>query len=522
MTVTASKSVATARVLMANEAPTGDVDGYTTQSNHSPIRILPPELLAEIFGHCASVETFSPVRLSHVSALWRHTAITTPSLWHSVSIKIPTATPRITSAKVRTWLARSGRIPLHISLVVIEWRDDDISFPLFHHLRGHSHHWGRLSLIAASYTVARHIFQFFTSLPHHDMLSRLDLSIGSASLTDPDDLTPLLIPEENEDERGCITVVVAGLMKTSAPRLTEFNLSTSALPYEWDLKTHVGFTHLRILRIFERFGPFAEIRASTVLQLLDKCPALEVFIFSGSNFFEPLGVNNSMVDLPRLRELHIAQTINQRAILAHLITPALQILRLSWLNRPEALIDESFILDPSEFSEAPTEWSQSPYTDLLTGAGIRSLIRCSTPPIRVLDMDYADARSPKDFIWMFERLPTLESFRITGSDMSDKVLNALAYKNNAGTWLCPRLKSLEFSRCDVITGAGVVALAKGRNPCGDHVCGESTEDVTAGQSRPARLSRFILEACAGVDCESVAVMQHLLNIVDFEVEVVPP
>lgn len=479
---------------------------------YSPIRVLPPELLAEIFEHCVSEETFSAVRLSHVSTLWRRTAITTPSLWHSVSVKIPSSTPHITSAKVRTWLARSGGIPLQISLNVTKWNDDDSSLPLFHHLRSHSHHWGRLSLITSSHTVARHIFQFFTSFPHHDLLSRLDLSIGSS----------LLDTHDPEDERGSITVVVAGLMGTYAPRLTEFNLATSALPYEWNLKTHVGFPHLCTLRIFEQNEfEIGDISPSTILQLLDKCPALEHFDFTGSNGIDPGGVSDVMVSLPRLRELHLAQTVHQRAILAQLVTPALQILRLSWLNRRDPLIDDSYVPDPSEDSEEPPEWSQSPFTDLLTGAGIRSLISRSAPPIRVLDLDFADARSPKDFVWVFNHLPTLESFRITGSDMSDKVLQALASETDRGVWLCPRLMSLEFSRCDVITGRGVVALAMGRNPCKDHVGGLSTEDISADYSRPVRLTTFIVEACARVDCEAVAVMQHLLDNMDFEVELVP-
>ena len=204
-----------------------------------------------------------------------------------------------------------------------------------------------------------------------------------------------------------------------------------------------------------------------------------------------------------------------------------------WLNRPEELIDESYQPDPAEVSEGPAEYSQSPYTDLLSGAGLRALIQQSTKhsgshlPITYFDMDFADIRSPKDFLWVFKHLPLLEEFRIVGSDMSDKVLMGLA-KERIGPggvkegWLCPRLRKMEFSRCDVITGMGVLALVKGRNPSlSDHERGLEVGMTTAERERiPARLEKFELEGCANVDCESIAVVQNIIGMVSFDVEVV--
>ena len=509
---------------MGDETFSEDVGVSTTQSTRdSPIGTMPPELLAEVFSHCASVEPFSPVQLSHVSMLWRETAITTPSLWHTLSARIPSQTPEICLAKINTWLARSGAFPLHVSLILTEWQDDDNTtfWSSMISLRDRSIHWSRLTVIAASYTIACQFFHVFVSVPGHAPLYRIDLRVGSPLVEEFDDEEPLLALNTPEDEVECITTVFAYLSWIYAPRFTEFNLGTSALPNSsWLSLVDLGFTRLRSLRIFERKGMDGQIGASSLLGFLEKCPALEKFIFKGSSLFDPLGTSASVVELSHLRELHLAQTCHQRAILAHLCTPALEVLRLSWLNRPEMFIDESYVPDPSEQNEEPVEWSQSQFTDLLTGAGIRSLISCSNPPIRILDMDFADARSPKDFVWMFEHLPTLESFRIVGSDMSNKVLYALASKNQSGKWLCPRLTSLDFSRCDVITGKGVVALAMGRNPCVD-VEGEVTRDVSAGEPRPARLTKFVIEVCAGVDCESIGVMQHLIGDVDYEVEVVP-
>jgi hypothetical protein len=497
----------------------------TTRSTNSPIKLIPPELLAQIFEHYTSERgAFSPVLLSQVSSLWRQTAITTPSLWHSISIRFPIHTPHITSARVRTWLARSGAFPLHISLLFTEWSDDVVSMSIFNNLRTHVHHWGRFSLTAPSVIIACRIFLvFFTEVNKHAMLSRLDVRAGPSFPFDLDDEEEMIPLEEVEDERGGITNVFAKLMAAYAPCFTEFNLAAPALPYaSWRSKGRLEFPHLRKLRFFERPGRAVEISASSILHLLAKCPALEEFVFRGSDIFEPQGIITNIINLPHLRVLHLAQTCHQRVILSHLVTPALEVLKLSWLNRPEALIDEAYIPHPSEANEAPVEPSQSPYTDILTGAGMRLLIGRGAPPIRVLDMDFADARSPKDFLWIFERLPTLESFRIVGSDMSDKVLIALSCKGERRGWLCPRLTSLDFLRCDLITGYGVVRLAKSRNPCQDDMDWEAAKDVAADQPRPARLKRFVVEACARIECEDVAVVQHIVGDVDFEVGIVSP
>ncbi|KAF8573566.1 hypothetical protein K439DRAFT_1642895 [Ramaria rubella] len=495
---------------MAGEAPYDTAS--TSRPCAPPIRVLPPELLAEIFEHCTS-DSYSAISLSHVSTLWRRTAVTTPRLWHSLSVALPTSSPRTTSAKVRTVLARSGAFPIHVILTLRSWSEDDIpTLALLIHLRNHSGHWARLTLTAASCSITRSLFAFFAERPDMRALTRVDLTAGP-SFDDAEDDFPFVLPQENEDPRSDMTAVLAGLASTQAPRLTELNLATSALPYPF-WPTPTPLLHLHTLRIFDRNGHLGEIAAPSLLHLLAKCPLLERLLFRGSSSFDPHAPPfGPPVSLPYLQELHLAQTFHQRIILAHLHTPALHTLRLAWLNRPEVLIDESYAPDPAEKNEEPTEYSQSPYTDLLTGAGVRALVRASNPPLRVLDMDFADARSPRDFVWLFGRLPTLEEFKIVGSDMSDRVLDALAGRGEDGTWLCPRLVSLDFSRCDVITGKGVVELAKARNPPLD----VGIDNAGA----PARLTRFNVEACARVDCEAVAVKQYILGDVSFEVEVVP-
>jgi hypothetical protein len=318
-----------------------------------------------------------------------------------------------------------------------------------------------------------------------------------------DEIPGLLNADENP--RQDITAMFQGLTETHAPRFYELNITTSALPLpSWNPSRRPEFPNLRVLRIYEHYIGITEIKAASILYLLAKCPSLEYFVFKGAYLLPPHNITMNIVNLPYLQYFHLIRSCHQRILLSHLYTPSLETLRLMWLNHGELPPDEFYDSDPMEMDEDPTEFSQSPQTDLLTGLGLRTLIRNSAPPIRFFDMDFSDMRSPKDFSWVFKHLPMLENFRIVGSDMSDKVLYALAGPGRDGKWLCPLLTDLEFSRCDVITGNGVVALAKGR----------STTCTVRG---PQRLKKFTVDFCAYVDCESIAIMQYLLDIVNFEI-----
>lgn len=493
----------------------------------SPINTLPPEILAEIFEQCSIEDHDSPVRLSHVSGLWRQTAITTPRLWHKVFVFLPFRVPSVAFSKARSFLERSGAYPLHISLVVHKWLGQKDELELLSLIRNHSSHWFRLSLVASSNVATSEIFVFLTSSQRHEVLSRIDLCTSLISHEWEEfgihfDFEDLGLEEDN-NARKSMSVIFHKLNETYAPNFRELNLFTSALPFtSWNTSNRPELSSLRTLRIYEHNTSLPGIRPISLLYLLSRCPLLEYLTFKGSDDFDSHGLKTNIVRLERLRHFNLAQTFHQRIILSHIYAPALETLRLMWLNRPDTLIDESYEIDPSDNNEGSVEPSQSPYTDLLTGTGLRSLVRRSTPPIRTLDMDFSDMRSPKDFVWLFEQLPTLELFRIVGSDMSDNVLLTLAGhdRREKNQWLCPRLKHLEFSRCDVISGKGIIALAKARGPKENRA--KTLDKDFNSSSSPAALQKFIVDACARVDCESIAVMQHVMGTVNYDVDVISP
>ncbi|TFK37597.1 hypothetical protein BDQ12DRAFT_684950 [Crucibulum laeve] len=107
-----------------------DIEAHTALL--TPVRQLPHDILRAMFVQCLPVGhdavmsvREAPLLLTHICSLWREIALTTPKLWSSVHIPIPSPhndpvttrnldKPRIEG--LRQWLARSGACPLSISV----------------------------------------------------------------------------------------------------------------------------------------------------------------------------------------------------------------------------------------------------------------------------------------------------------------------------------------------------------------------------------------------------------------------
>ncbi|KAJ7253544.1 hypothetical protein C8J57DRAFT_1659707, partial [Mycena rebaudengoi] len=92
----------------------------------SPARRLPDDVIREIFmaslpanRNCAISAKESPLLLCTVCQSWRSLALSTPQLWTSIHIVAPSSDKtEIMINTVHSWLARSGALPLSISLTV--------------------------------------------------------------------------------------------------------------------------------------------------------------------------------------------------------------------------------------------------------------------------------------------------------------------------------------------------------------------------------------------------------------------
>ncbi|KAJ6493328.1 hypothetical protein C8R45DRAFT_185855 [Mycena sanguinolenta] len=121
----------------------------------SPVRRLPDDIMQEIFlaarpagRNPAIISDEAPLLLCQICKSWRTIALTTPSLWASLHIVVPSLPdlPQLME-KVTAWLGRSGTVPLDISLIYSRTSDtrDDIS-PLISILLAVCRRWRTMEL----------------------------------------------------------------------------------------------------------------------------------------------------------------------------------------------------------------------------------------------------------------------------------------------------------------------------------------------------------------------------------------
>ncbi|KAJ7280841.1 hypothetical protein C8J57DRAFT_1464227 [Mycena rebaudengoi] len=89
-----------------------------------PILTLPTDITSEIFVHFLppyperppAIGLSSPHILGQICWTWREIALSTPRLWRAIELRLPTKYPTKALDLLRTWLLRSKKCPLSISL----------------------------------------------------------------------------------------------------------------------------------------------------------------------------------------------------------------------------------------------------------------------------------------------------------------------------------------------------------------------------------------------------------------------
>ncbi|KAJ7457187.1 hypothetical protein B0H11DRAFT_2063165, partial [Mycena galericulata] len=123
----------------------------------SPLRRMPPEVLAEIFRWTLPSElinnamdspfdvTASPWVLTHVSSLWRRVAVSTPFLWSRVAICSPHCSHPSARPMLKSQIQRAQKLKVHFFWS--ENEDTHQQTELFRLLSRHSFRWERLALV---------------------------------------------------------------------------------------------------------------------------------------------------------------------------------------------------------------------------------------------------------------------------------------------------------------------------------------------------------------------------------------
>lgn len=458
----------------------------TRYEHYSTAEDLPIELLVQIFIALAeSAEDFplAPLVLSQVCHFWREIVLNSPQVWQSIYLD-DSRPIHSQHTQADLWASNCSDNPLDIH---VRLSDGDNLLPLLSPLLAHIRRWRRCKL-----TGKIEEDMDFAAFSEEGSLALLDnLSVSIRGSYEADD--PLsLIPPSKDPTFDYGSPLHPGLHMSRFHSIY-MNAKVTALP----LPQHMTAVNLQSLVIREQS---TELTPDPIrlISFLSFCPELKGFHYIGLPHEPAPPKDRSLIrtaHLPHLHTLILHSTCAVRAILSHIHAPELTELYLEHTNMEFKLHHASAYTSESEEGDSDDEagdFSQSPWSDHATGMALRSLIRRSRPPLKVLEMDYADMRT-KDFSWCFDKLESLEEFRIVASDMSDKVIALLAPFRPGGVGdgmdvemehslanssvpfrvRLPKLSVLELWNCQRLSGDAVVDALGARVRYTDNVAGRN-------------------------------------------------
>jgi len=455
----------------------GDSDDVIP-SSLSPIHRLPTELLIELCTYCSANDAIAPLTLASVCRLFREVILSSPRVWQLISLDGQRPTVSTSNAQADLWIARSDPLPFDVELNL---QCSDALLSLLSPLLPFIDRW-RYCWISGAIEERLNLF----SLIQPGLVPTLHyLNIDIQSL------------EDSADASYHPSTFYSCGVYSQIPQHISMNLSFATLPSAKSVNS-MQFTTLNITeRSLE-----VHLQPAEILDFLTMCPLLEEFYYSGVLHDEVSTELPNVAHLPHLRILLLRNTCFQRTILSGLDAPALGELHLQNLNL-EFELQRHSAAEEGDSDEEDPDYSRSPWSDHHTGIstgqtvywtiqltfffwsgmGLRKLITRSNPPLEVLDMDLSDMRT-KDFTWCFDRLSTLRRFRITGSDMSDRVINLFkpvflppddgASLRRVINIRMPRLSALKLYNCQQLSGKAVVDAIGSRVNYTDEMTPDST------------------------------------------------
>lgn len=265
---------------------------------NAAVSSLPVETLAAIFNLATSSTTIratarrSPeVVISHVSSRWRHIALTTASLWTTITLSLPNY-----SSWFYTYLARSQKMPITLTM--------QLKSPVFpnypNYFPGHfkilddvAHRLCRLEVKSdtRSYMVALYEYWRHLSLP---LLQYLHLGLGD-------------LPREGEASFDDLLDDVSnpGSLFKEAPAIRTLSLNYFA--FEDCVLPTSSITHLHISTGIKS----GLVSPSAFVDFLSSFPLLTHLHLEGDLFFEGQSLSSEArrIKLPNLTHLRIASNV---------------------------------------------------------------------------------------------------------------------------------------------------------------------------------------------------------------------
>ncbi|KAJ6562556.1 hypothetical protein B0H19DRAFT_1375604 [Mycena capillaripes] len=264
----------------------------------SPVRRLPDDVVRDVFvatlpsgRNPTIISDEGPLLLCRICKSWRTVALTTPRLWASLHIVVPTSSKlKHLVDLVINWLKRSGTVPLEISMVYSkichpddslgepDWSNPyDIS-PLLSALAAASHRWKNMQLI----------------LPNLGFASPLArLSSGDVPLLET---IGLCTPDGSakSDSFGPLAFLTAESLRSITFTGTH---SFANSPVSWTTLTHLSITHVWPVRV--------TLPCALALAILPQCTMLRVCELVLSNDPDKEEASIQHFSLPQLSRLSV-------------------------------------------------------------------------------------------------------------------------------------------------------------------------------------------------------------------------
>ncbi|KAJ7622432.1 hypothetical protein FB45DRAFT_838535, partial [Roridomyces roridus] len=258
----------------------------------SPIRRVPPELVAEVFRLVPFTRkiqnktvTKPPWTLGHICSSWRETALGCPLLWRSFTL---TTSNFRSEAMITAQLPRTANVPL---LVNFEWNNDADggACALLGLLLPHSSRWQSLRIRCHHHAAAEIVLESLQVIKGRiSQLEKLEFFVGRTVHPTP----------SNKWE-----------MFSISPRLSEV-LLTEVLWHGYSPQFSIPWSQIRNYR--------AVLTSIQQLDILSKSPNL---VGCSIGFDDALSTHgDTMVVLPLLRRL----SVEGSSILDHITAPSLE------------------------------------------------------------------------------------------------------------------------------------------------------------------------------------------------------
>ncbi|KAJ3828648.1 hypothetical protein F5880DRAFT_1698413 [Lentinula raphanica] len=411
----------------------------------SPVRQLPDEVLGEIFVHCLPTERNAvrsldeaPLLLITICRDWRRVALNTHRLWSSIHIFLP---PDLNNQAmfrrvmgIRTWLGRSGTLPLSISL---HTRSQPVHGPfgvaktpspdlfinnaklLISTITSYGHRFGDLFLsLPPSY------LRLFDELSGHRSFSMLQhFRVRDADVHNG--ISPIWNHEEENDN-----VSFAPLLARTAAlkRLEVSNIYVRAggyldLPINWSILTDLKLQSSISVGLY----------TSEALRILQRTPNLQhlqiYFMLSFDQHLDSTPIGR--IDLPHLKSMRLEFWPNPvgfgesdpraqvSSIFDSLSTPSLKLLAVTGAWNGDGFINMKSI---HEGSGIP--FHQLETLELAFQTTPEELTDCLSSAPELVSFQYKEMRTPPSFC--------------------DSHLSALTPSQENPTPLCPRLTTIRI------------------------------------------------------------------------------